>query len=273
MPADPPRLRLLTVNVGNPSEDRAQRQLEWLAARPEDILALTETKASAGCKLLADAFRRAGYAVAGHAPATGQYGAMIASRLPLEADAWAGRPLYQRERVASAILPLANGRAVRIIAVYVPSRDATSEKVERKRRFLCELGEELAACSDMPSVLVGDLNVLEPDHRPRYPFFKPFEYDFYRCLEANGLVDTYRLCHPHEDEYSWVGRTGDGYRYDHAFVARDLVPTVSGCTYVHDVRDEAGRLTDHSALTLDLDLPVPDRLPSEPSALVPARLF
>lgn len=37
-------LRLITVNVGAPSVDRARRQLEWLAARPEDIFVLTETK-------------------------------------------------------------------------------------------------------------------------------------------------------------------------------------------------------------------------------------
>src|SRR6266851_2201845 len=49
-------LSLLTWNIGNPSSDRAQRQLEWLANRPEDVLVLTETKASAGCQLLADAF-------------------------------------------------------------------------------------------------------------------------------------------------------------------------------------------------------------------------
>ena len=54
-------LSLLTWNIGNPSADRAERQLEWLAERPEHVLVLTETKASAGCQLLADAFRAAGY--------------------------------------------------------------------------------------------------------------------------------------------------------------------------------------------------------------------
>jgi exodeoxyribonuclease III len=87
------------------------------------------------------------------------------------------------------------------------------------------------------------------------------------------VVDAYRLRHPGEDEYSWVGRTGDGYRYDHAFVSRGLAGTVDGCAYVHGIRVGAGRWTDHSALTLGLDLPVPDRLPSDPAALVPSRLL
>src|SRR5262249_13412203 len=151
--------------------------------------------------------------------------------------------------------------------------DASPEKVERKRRFLAELGQELAGCSDGPSVLLGDLNVLEPDHQPRYPFFKPFEYEFYRCLGSHGLVDAYRLRWPSAAEHSWVGRTGDGYRYDHAFVSRDLAAVVNSCGYVHEVRAGAGRWTDHSALALDLDLPVPERLPCDPAALLPSRLL
>ena len=52
-------LSLLTVNVGAPSVERAQRQLRWLAARPEEVLVLTETKATAGSALLAEAFAAA----------------------------------------------------------------------------------------------------------------------------------------------------------------------------------------------------------------------
>ena len=48
-----PGLSLITLNIANPSVDRAAKQLEWLAARPEDILVLTETKASDGCRHLA----------------------------------------------------------------------------------------------------------------------------------------------------------------------------------------------------------------------------
>ncbi len=46
-------LSVLTLNIANPSVERAQRQLEWLATRDEDVFVLTETKASDGCRLLA----------------------------------------------------------------------------------------------------------------------------------------------------------------------------------------------------------------------------
>src|SRR5207253_2095239 len=77
----PPGLSLLTFNIGNPSADRAERQLAWLASRDEHVLVLTETKASAGCKLLADAFASAGYAVCFPEPAPGEYGTMIVAKV------------------------------------------------------------------------------------------------------------------------------------------------------------------------------------------------
>ena len=51
-------LDVLTFNLNNPSRERAERQLDYLAARPESVLVLTETADSAGCALLADGFTR-----------------------------------------------------------------------------------------------------------------------------------------------------------------------------------------------------------------------
>jgi hypothetical protein len=75
------KLALLTFNIGNPSPDRAKRQLGWLATRDEHILVLTETKASAGCRLLAEAFTAAGYQVIFPEPEPGDYGTMIVSNV------------------------------------------------------------------------------------------------------------------------------------------------------------------------------------------------
>ena len=76
-----PELSLLTLNIANPSPERAERQLGWLVARNEDILVLTETKDSAGCRLLADAFSVAGYHVSYPKPDPGDYGVMIVCRV------------------------------------------------------------------------------------------------------------------------------------------------------------------------------------------------
>jgi hypothetical protein len=79
-------------------------------------------------------------------------------------------------------------------------------------------------------LLLGDLNILEPDHRPGYPFFAPFEYEFYSALGGvHGLTDAFRRLHPRDAEYSWVGRGGDGYRYHHAFCSGSLASQVTAC--------------------------------------------
>ncbi|MEU0396509.1 hypothetical protein ABZ208_27700 [Streptomyces sp. NPDC006208] len=72
---------VLTFNLNNPSKERAERQLAYLADRPEPLLVLTETADSAGCDLLETQFRTAGYGVVFPRPVRGERGVMIVSRL------------------------------------------------------------------------------------------------------------------------------------------------------------------------------------------------
>jgi exodeoxyribonuclease III len=267
-------LSFLTFNIGNPSEQRAQRQLAWLAGRPEQVLVLTETKDSAGCELLAGAFTTAGYHVTFPLPGPGEYGTMIISRVRAEPDGFAAALGYLPARAAAVMLPAPAGK-LQVIGAYVPSRDAGPEKTQRKRKWLAACQAALTARdTSVPAVLLGDLNILEPGHQPHYPFFVPFEYDFYRALSADhGLADAFRHLHPAAAEHSWVGRAGDGYRYDHAFCSASLTAAISNCEYLHQPRHE--RLSDHSALTARFTLQPPAALAvsSPVTASLPATLF
>lgn len=258
-----PGLSLLTFNIGNPSAERARRQLAWLIGRDEQVLVLTETKASAGCRLLADGFTAAGYAVHYPQPGPGEYGTMIITTVPAAPDGFGDRVGYLPSRAAAVILPAPAG-PLRVIGLYVPARDASTAKTERKRKWLAACDAALAAAvSDMPVLLLGDLNILEPDHRPSYPFFAPFEYDFYRALGGpHRLTDVFRHLHPDAAEHSWAGRAGDGYRYDHAFCSQSLSGYITDCDYLHQPR--ADRLSDHSALTMRLAIIPPAPLPPSP---------
>ena len=181
---------------------------------------------------------------------------------------------YLPARAAAVLSPRRPGMS-RSSALYVPSRDAGLEKTERKRKWLSACLAALTARDRrVPAVFLGDLNILEPGHQPHYPFFVPFEYDFYRALTAeHGLTDVFRHLHPDTAEYSWVGRTGDGYRYDHAFCSAGLTAAISACEYLHEPRHD--RLSDHSALAAAFTLQPPAALAtsSPVTAVTPATLF
>lgn len=257
-------LDVLTFNLNNPGRERAERQLAYLAARQEQVFVLTETADSTGCDLLASRFGAAGYDVEFPRPARGERGVMVVSRLattagPASLD-------YLPHRAVSVTVQTDDG-PLDITGLYVPSRDATETKTDRKRKWLecCRTG--LPDGRTGLRVVLGDFNVLEPTHTPRYRFFQPFEYSFYEWLGAAGYRDAFRALHPKAVEHSWVGRTGDGYRYDHAHVSDGLAPALVGCSYVHEPRTMPDRLTDHSALTVSLALsPVGQRRVTDPVA-------
>jgi exodeoxyribonuclease-3 len=185
---------------------------------------------------------------------------MIISKVRAAPDGFGDWVGYLPSRAASVTLP-APGGPLMVAGLYVPARDASPDKTERKRKWLSACGTALAATAGKPVLLLGDFNILEPGHKPRYPFFAPFEYDFYRSLsDSHGLADAFRHLHPDASEYSWVGRTGDGYRYDHAFCSQGLRNLITACDYLHEPR--TARLSDHSALTMSLALAPPALLPT-----------
>lgn len=243
-------LSILTVNIGAAARERAEAMLRWLAARPELVFILTETSAGAGTAYLLDRFRQAGYAVVHTPDANGDRGTAIVSRVavaePLSAR-FAGVTIPGR--VAAAVLD--TDPAVAVLGVYVPSRDRSADKTEKKEMFVRSL---LRALDELPPerrdrlVLGGDYNVIARSHRPLHPGFLPFEFGLLEALEAHGLIDAHECCSPGQQPYSWIGRTGDGYRYDYFHVGRDLAERITSCAYLHETREL--RLTDHAAVTL-----------------------
>ncbi|MBM7774307.1 exodeoxyribonuclease-3 [Actinokineospora baliensis] len=258
-------LNLMSVNVGAPSRERAERQLRWLAQRPEDVLVLTETKATAGCHYLAQAFTDAGFSVTFPEHAPGELGVMIVSKLPTIPDVVASILDYLPARAAGVVIDTTSG-PVRVIGAYVPSRDATVDKTERKKNWIKHFTHALSTTAgSAPILLLGDLNVLEPDHQPAHQGqFAPFEYNFYTDLtHRHGLYDLFRHLHPHQVEHSWARRAELGYRYDHAHGTQALADALLACEYLHETRalaTDGTRLTDHSALTVRLTLTATARL-------------
>ena len=248
---------LLTWNIRNPSVERVKRQTAWLAAQDADFLVLTECKQSRGTAELICWLRHARYEVTFPIFGASEYGVLIASRFPLARLApFSSRIISLASRVVSVEVDVPGlSDPLEIIGAYVPSRDASPQKKERKRLFLDTLcGAFEAEPPRGERVFAGDLNVLERKHTPAYKTFAPWEYQFYDALPGYGLHDAFRHLSPSAEEHSWVGRTGDGYRYDHCFASSGLLPWISRCSYLHEPRQD--RLSDHSALLTEFMPPL-----------------
>ncbi|HKZ12641.1 MAG TPA: hypothetical protein VJL81_02235 [Solirubrobacterales bacterium] len=251
-----PGLTVLTLNVCSPSLARAERQLEWLDGRSEQLFVLTEIGVGAGSELLAERFRGSGWALQARRPGEGERGVLIASRVALGANT----PIetYLPERIA-----LGSVGALKVYGVYAPSRDESAERIARKRRFLAELMTLLGEHPPRSSILIGDLNVVERSGRASERGFQEWEYELYEALPRVGWLDAYRALHPDRVEISWADTEGRGHRFDHCLITTDLRPALRRCEYLHQTREED--LSDHSAMVLELDGIPFERLPVDPS--------
>lgn len=238
--------RCLNWNIRNPSLRRAIKQAKWLEENNFDIIILTEVKLSRGCVYIKDRLTSLGYTIVFPTPENGDYGVILAIR-----KAFKEIPMiridFLSHRVSFAACDF-SGKDVLFTGIYAPVW-----RNEKKRMFL-DAFEKLIAMEDLKKkfndwIIFGDLNVLEPDHIPQYPAYKEWEY-FYDAFRKHGFTDAFRFFHPCEREYSWFGREGNGYRFDHIFVSESILSLLKNCSYLHEVRFE--KLSDHSAMLLEI---------------------
>ena len=244
---------ILTLNISGPSVGRAERLTEYLVSIDADVLVLTETRDNKGTELLISNLAAAGYdgAQSWCRPPDSERGVAVLSRV------WTSgfRPhnaVDLHHRAAYGILRIGEQCPVRVFAVYVPSRDASQAKIQRKLTFLEQLIERLKVATDNhhPVLLIGDLNIVSREHQPHYSAFRSWEYEVFDRLAGLGLVDVFAELHPGVQAHSWIGRTGNGYRYDYVFASGLVAEGASRCEYLHDPRKM--RLSDHAALLVEL---------------------
>jgi len=241
-------IRCLNWNIRNPSIGRATQQMNWLEKNSFDMIVLTEVKPSRGGIYIKDRLTSRGYTVVFPKPENDDYGVILAVRkvfkeIPkIHID-------FLSYRVSFALCNF-SGKDALFTGTYVPIW-----RNEKKKMFL-EAFEKLLINEDLRKkfekwIILGDLNILEPNHIPHYPAYKEWEF-FYDAFTKHGFVDAYRFFHPKEKEYSWFSRDGNGYRFDHIFVSENILPFLKNCFYVHEVRLE--KLSDHCALYLEIKL-------------------
>jgi endonuclease/exonuclease/phosphatase family metal-dependent hydrolase len=257
---------VLTWNVAGrvrsvPDQARALGERAW------DVVALQEIRATALAAWEAELARLGYEHVLATLPAGGaarpperRLGVLLASRTPLAPAAMAGVPWPERYLAARTQL---GGAVVEVHNLHSP----ISEKPHRvKVRTHEAVFGGLAGPSDVPRVLVGDLNTpqyesregevqtfartrtgrIRPDYGERHDMA---ELALIVGLQAHGYADAFRWLHGYaRRDRSWLyPHRGTGYRLDHIIV-RGL--EVLACEYEHGWRD-AG-LSDHAAMWADV---------------------
>ncbi|MBR8842413.1 endonuclease/exonuclease/phosphatase family protein [Pseudoalteromonas sp. JC3] len=240
-------LKFICVNISNPSYERAKLIWEELKVGDFDVVCLTETKSSKGCEYIIDESANDGYKFFGEKPKGKDYGSFILVREKkgFEALDCSFNMGYMPERVSVVNLEC-NGRRVYVVNVYIPSRDRSEGKIKRKKLFLSSLKEGFLNFPTSGTVFCGDFNLVSRGHFPKYYIFKDWEYDFFDYLSSIGFVDSYNGCE--NMPYSWIGRTGNGYRYDYAYVGSEV--NVLSSVYSSELLER--KLTDHREINLKL---------------------
>jgi len=243
------RFRIFCTNISNPSLARAKKQFKILKEAKYDVLVLTETKDSSGCNYLIDEFNSSNYYTIFDKPSGNEYGVLIVSKHKITKSFFYSEGNYLHPRV-QGVNVLFGSISCELIGVYVPSNDR--KKILRKKRFIDELVGNLNAKKVSNRILCGDFNSLEPNHFPKYGMFRKWEYDFYNKILFSGLIDAYRKLYPNKNEYSWVGRTGNGYRYDHFFISKNIEFNLVDTFYCNNLKKN--NLTDHLSMVLEMEV-------------------
>ena len=246
-------VRLLVFNAQHASPGRARRQAEWIAAQEAaDLVVISEVGSGPGGTALIGALTAGGYtSVLAPGASFAGYCTVLAARGAVLAAIRSGiKVLPHRGPAATFTL---GGERIGLLGLYVPSRGPKERRNEDKRAFQRAVTAALPGflaqfCG--PVIVAGDLNVVEPGHIPQHAVFGDWEYGFYRSFAAAGLTDAYRALHPDTPGHSWFGRSGHGYRFDHAFVTARHAGLIRSCRYRQEPRELS--ITDHAAMTLIL---------------------
>jgi exodeoxyribonuclease-3 len=238
---DTSTLSLLTLNIGAAARPRAETICDWLQSREADVVVLTETSAGLGTRYLIEALTEQGY----------DRGVIVCSRVAVRRTLARRLAVTLPWRAVGIVLDATPDLAV--LGIYVPSRDRTPNKVERKRAFIASL---MASLVSLPvglrdrTLILGDYNAVSRAHEPRLPGFFNYEYAMHDDLAGIGFVAAHELCELPQQPHSWVGRTGTGYLYDYVHAGRSLHDRVRAVRYIDEPREL--RLSDHAAVAAEV---------------------
>jgi exodeoxyribonuclease-3 len=260
-------MRIATWNI-NGVKARLEALVTWLREAEPDVVCLQEIK-SVTEAFPAAAVEDLGYRLAVHGQ-KGFNGVAILSRHGLE-DVRRGLPgdeADEQARWLEAVVP-AGPSIVRVAALYLPNGNPIgTEKFTYKLAWMRRLeahAEHLLTLEE-PLVLAGDYNVIPTPLDARNPgawledaLFQPETRAAWRRLQALGLTDAVRACHPEAGVYTfWDYQAGawqkdHGIRIDHLLLSPQATDRLRAAGVDRHVRGRE-RPSDHVPVWVDLDI-------------------
>ncbi len=158
---------------------------------------------------------------------------LIASKLPFDAKHFSASSKTFPHAIVQASF-----RAFDLFVCYLP---------HKKKHTLFDLMIEEMAKNDR-GIFVGDFNSGKQFIDQKGDSFWYSEY--FEKMEDRQYVDAWRWKHHDLKEYSWFSHQGNGYRYDHIYVHKNITPVIARCDYEHSWRLK--KRSDHSAMVLEL---------------------
>lgn len=126
-----------------------------------------------------------------------------------------------------------------VMGVYLP---------HKKKHILFDFILRRVGTSPLPYIIAGDFNTgYNHVDQAGDSFWYTDKLDL---LQKAGYSDAFRKLYPEVKEYSWYSHQGNGYRYDHTWTHNSLIPLITQCRYLHNLREEG--ISDHSPMILTL---------------------
>jgi exodeoxyribonuclease III len=256
-------VRVLAINVRSGGSASTTKALVARILRKDpDVVVIAEFRDNAAGRGLRDALRGAGLAHQAGTEGHRGNGVLVAATAPFHA---ARNPFgLSDDEYPNAVME-ADFEGLRVFGVYLPGQD-------RKRPHLRCLIALAEYCNERGSaaLAIGDFNSgrnatdIEANVRRGTLVDEFSTADLYAQLEGHW-IEAWAHLHPGEYEFSWYPfrtdpdyRSRSGWRIDKAFVSKALLPRLRSAEYDHFFRLD--RLTDHSAIVVDLARAAPSSL-------------
>lgn len=251
-------LKILNMNLQNPSLERAKKQIEWIEKIQANLIILTEAKNSKGCSYIYSLLEEKGYQIyisycsKKNHEYTDEYFVIIAVKNITAKKR--NFPIPFLENRINVVQIESNIGPIHFFGLYVPTHNEFDKLKNKKKEifqksFMKSFNEYITTYNPFSIIISGDLNVLEPNHIPQVKHFKQWEY-FYKYFIDMGMIDPFKELND-EMDYSWMGHHYS-LRLDHFLISLNLLEHTNKCHYMHETRIK--KISDHSAMLLEIYL-------------------